>query len=100
MPACISLGMRQSPRGAEADRPHLGAVGHAVALELLGKEAPEEGFQLGLHARFAVYAMKRLHGQHLQLPGRRAAVHQMVEEKIMQGIVAQNVLGALLEFSL
>ena len=82
-----SLGIRQSPWG-QGDGAHLGPVGEAGALELLGEEAAVEVVQPLQDGGPVIGPAQGVLRQAEHLPGREAPADGVVQEEVMELIGA------------
>ena len=84
----------------KADGADFRAVRHGGALKLLGEEAADECTQSGENREIVILAVKRGFCHGVELERRRAAVHHVIEEEVVQGICAEGILRALGQFPL
>ena len=89
---------RDGPAG-KVDVGDAGAVRGAAAFKLTGKESVEEQLELFQNVACRQLAGKGKTSIVVQLARWEAVAQQIVQEKVVQRIVSQNVLGLLLNLS-
>ena len=86
--------------GGEGDGAHLGPVGQAGALELLGEETAGKDLQPVEDGLIGITALEGVAGQGVDTPGGGAVSEHVVQEKVVQLIGAHDILGLLGDLSL
>ena len=90
---------RHSPvtSGRQGDVANFRTVRQAGAFILLGEEPTETGFQPVLDGFFVKLAAESGAGEAINLFGRKAVTHQVVQEEIVEGIGTDQIFGLLVD---